>query len=153
MFGVHVAKVPGHGEAHLATTPAVDLMSGKVITAREGLPLARVEQIAAVDGDGDEFVEEILARSKIHTVVGTAIALGDDLAGAVATGGLYGDVVGQHQTGGHTGVPREVVVGRSGDGLSVDVVTEPVEFIVIGIGRRGKVEDAEEFVLQGHLQT
>ena len=37
--------------------------------------------------------------------------------------------------------------------LTVDVVRESVELIVISVGGGGEVEDAEEIVLQCQLQT
>ena len=150
---LHVTKVIRHGQVHLSAAVAEDLMAREVFAACEGLPLARVEQVTAVERYGERLVEEVLSCSEVYAVAWLAIALRYHRASLITTCGLDGDVVREDEAGCHASVPCEVMVLLARHRLTVDVVRESVELIIISVGGGGEVEDAEEIVLQCQLQT
>ena len=148
-----VAEVPRQGEVHAAAATLVHLVAREGVATGKGFPSATVEQVAATDGEGELLVQEILAHAEVYRIVGFAVSLWDDLLAAVSAACLHGDVVRQHHARRHARAPREVVVGVARHGLSVDVITETVGLVIIGVGGGGEVEDAEQFVFEHHFQT
>ena len=107
---LHVTEVIRHGQVHLSATVTMNLMAREVFAACEGLPLARVEQVTAVERYGQSLIEEVLSCSEVYAVAGLAITLRYHRASLVTSRGLDGDVVREDEAGGHAGVPCEVMV-------------------------------------------
>ena len=147
------AEVPAERKIQGAATTLIELVASEAVAAGEGLKLAGIEHIAAVERYGEFLVEEILAHAEVHVVVALAVTLCDDLAGAQAATQLDGDVVRQDEAGLHTGVPSEVGVALSGDVLVVYHITESVELKVVRIHIGCQVKNAEKLVFQRCFHT
>ena len=152
-LGVVVAKVPCHGELHTAAAMLEHLFAAERLRRREGPELAAVEQVAAVEAHLQFFVEEVLAHAQVHAVHGLGVALCRRLATAVVAAGLHGDVVGQLHLCDDACAPCEVVFALARHGLSVNVVAEAVDLVVVSVGVGRQVQEAEETVLERHLQA
>ena len=61
---LHVTEVIRHGQVHLSATVAEDLMAREVFAACEGLPLARVEQVTAVQDTDRALLKKFFLAPK-----------------------------------------------------------------------------------------
>ena len=70
-------------------------MTFESVTFRHDFPFAGVEDVTAVKGNGERFVEEILAGTDFYAPVRFSVSLCDDLLGAVVSCYLESHVIRQ----------------------------------------------------------
>ena len=145
----------------MIATPVLAILVVAAHLGREvvggGTPLAGIEEVATIEGNGELAIEELTLQAGIERPAALATALRNLARGIVVATTLERNLAGQDGLNLHTGVPREVFASIDVNAVFLSIErggeVAAVELMIVAVERCGDIDLVPKLVLGDNLYT